>query len=125
MSDCRYLIHDRDAKFNLAFRETLKSTGIESVMLPPKSPNLNAFAEPCVRSIKQECLSRLICFGAGSLRKAITEYVEHYDLERNHQGKANTILVPVAGDRVGDCAGPIRSRERLGCLLRFYHRGAA
>ena len=125
LADCRYLIHDRDAKFSLAFRETLKSAGIKSVMLPPKSPNLNAYAERWVRSIKQECLSRLICFGEGSLRKAITEYVEHYDLERNHQGKGNTILCPVAGDRVGKCAGPIRSRERLGGLLRFYHRGAA
>ncbi len=124
LSGYRYLIHDRDAKFSLAFRETLGSAGIKSVMLPPKSPNLNAFAERWVKSIKQECVSGLIFFGEASLRRAIDQYMEHYHGERNHQSRGNVILMPVAGDQVGTADGPITCRERLGGLVRFYHRRA-
>ena len=118
------MIHDRDAKFSLAFGETLGSAGIKSVMLPPKSPNLNAFAERWVKSIKQECVSGLIFFGEASLRRAIDQYMEHYHGERNHQSRGNVILMPVADDRVGATDGPISCRQRLGGLLRFYHRRA-
>ena len=124
LAGCRYLIHDHDSKFSLAFRATLMPAGIESVMLPARSPNLNAYAERWVRSIKQECLSKLIFFGEASLRKAITEYVQHYEMERNHQGKGNVIIMPAKADRIGEPEGPIRARERLGGLLRFYHRRA-
>ena len=120
----RYVLHDRDAKFCASFRETLRSGGIQPLALPPRSPNLNAFAERWVRSAKQECFSKLILFGEDSLKRALTEFVEHFHGERNHQGKDNLLLFPVADQSKG-VATSIRSRERLGGLLRFYHGAAA
>ena len=72
----RYLLHDRDAKFCAEFRETLAVAGVKCLRLPPRSPNLNAFAERWVRSVKEECLSHRILFGEASLRKALTQFQE-------------------------------------------------
>ena len=121
----RYLLHDRDTKFCPAFREVLRTAGVRPVVLPPQSPNLNAFAERWVRSVKQECLSKLILFGEASLRRALTEYIAHFHSERNHQGKENPLLFPTrAPDRSGIRTG-VRCDERLGGLLKYYRRGAA
>ena len=90
----RYLLHDRDTKFCAAFLDVLRSSGIQPLALPPRSPNLNAFAERWVCSIRQECLSKLILFGEASLRRALNEYIEHHHCERNHQGKGNLLLFP-------------------------------
>jgi hypothetical protein len=73
LNGCRYLLHDRDAKFCPEFRETLAAGGVKCLRLPPRSPNLNAFAERWVRSVKEECLSHLILFGERSLRKALAQ----------------------------------------------------
>jgi hypothetical protein len=78
LNGCRYLLHDRDAKFCAEFRETLAVGGVKCLRLPPRSPNWNAFAERWVRSVKQECLSHLILFGERSLRKALIQFQEHY-----------------------------------------------
>ena len=78
LSGCRYLLHDRDTKFCPEFRETLAAGGVKCLRLPPRSPNLNAFAERWVRSVKEQCLSHLILFGERSLRKALTQFQEHY-----------------------------------------------
>ena len=92
--------------------------------LPPRSPNLNAYAERWVHSVKEECLSRLILFGEASLRHALTQYVAHVHHERNHQGKGNVLLFPtVSAD--AECQGPIQCRERLGGLLKYYTYEAA
>jgi putative transposase len=80
----RYLIHDRDPLFTLDFRTMLASVGVQSVKLPPQSPNLNAHAERFVRSIKESCLNRIIFFGETSLRRAVHQFVAHYHHERNH-----------------------------------------
>jgi transposase InsO family protein len=90
----RYVLHDRDTKFCASFRATLESGGIKPIQLPARSPNLNAFAERWARSAKQECLSKLILFGEASLRRALSEFVEHFHTERNHQGKGNILLFP-------------------------------
>jgi transposase InsO family protein len=119
----RFLIHDRDPLFTVAFRETLASAGVETVRLPPRSPNLNAYAERFVRSIKESCLDRLILVGEGSLRRAIREFVAHYHHERNHQGMGNQLLFPVSAEMQGQA--PISCRPRLGGLLKYYHRPAA
>ena len=119
----RYLIMDRDTKYCESFRAALEQEGVESVRLPPRSPNLNAYAERFVRSIKEECLDRMIFFGEKSLRHAIKQYVEHYHHERNHQGLDNKLIAPE--DDVGNSDGEIDCRERLGGLLRYYHRNAA
>ena len=92
-------------------------------MLPARSPNLNAYAERWVRSVKEECLSKAILFGERSLRRALSEYVEHFHAERNHQGKGNVLLFP--RDTAICREGPVQSRERLGGLLRYYYREAA
>jgi transposase InsO family protein len=120
----QYLIHDRDTKFCAAFQQIIDDAGVERVVLPPRSPNLNAFAERWVRSVKEECLSRLILFGEASLRHALTQYVEHFHHERNHQGKGNVLLFPTVSQDA-ERAGPIQCRERLGGLLKYYMCEAA
>jgi putative transposase len=123
LRDCRYLLHDRDTKFTRSFRAIVASGRVEPLALPARSPNLNAYAERWVRSVKEECLSKVILFGERSLRRALREYVEHFHAERNHQGKGNILLLPRNTDRHRE--GPVRCRERLGGLLRYYHREAA
>ena len=117
-----YLIHDRDPLFTKAFRETLGSSGVRSVKLPSRSPNLNAYAERFVRSIKSECLAQVIPIGEAHLRRAIREYVEHYHGERNHQGIGNRIIDSSLDESRTSSA--IECRERLGGLLRHYRRAA-
>jgi hypothetical protein len=129
MEDCgevrdrRYLLHDRDKKFTQSFRAILMSGRVEPLALPARSPNVNAYAERWVRSVKEECLSKVILFGERSLRRALSNYVDHFHAERNHQGKGNVLLFPRATDR--HCEGQVRCRERLGGLLRYYHQEAA
>ena len=77
-----------------------------------------------MRSVKEECLSKLILFGEGSLRRALDQYLIHYHHERNHQGKGNVLLEPRPTDRIGQSTGPIDRRNRLGELLNFYYRKA-
>src|SRR5215813_13110377 len=91
----RYLIHDRDPLYTKEFLCILKDAGIQSVKLPPRSPNLNPFAERFVRTIKEGCLEQMIFFGQDALRRAIREFVAHYHLERNHQGLRNRLIVPL------------------------------
>jgi transposase InsO family protein len=121
----RYVLHDRDSKFGAEFRETLAAGGVECVRLPPRSPNLDAFAERWVRSVKQECLSKLILFGEASLKRALTEFDEHYHAERNHQGKGNKLLFPRPTPLEAPLQGTVRCQERLGGLLKYYEPEAA
>ena len=122
---CRYLLQDRDRKFCASFRELIESGSVETIRLPARSPNLNAFAERWVRSVKEECLSRLILFGESSLRRALQQYIVHYHEERNHQGKENLILFPTQTEARKKKDGAVRCRERLGGLLKYYEREAA
>jgi transposase InsO family protein len=119
----RYVLMDRDGKLSPAFQEILKAEGTEPVLLPAKSPNLNAQLERIHRSIKEECLDRMIFFGEVMLRNAVLQFIAHYHQERNHQGLDNRILMP--GAEVGQVAGKFEFRERLGGLLRYYYRAAA
>jgi putative transposase len=123
LRNCRYLLHDRDSKYTHSFRAIIASGQVEPLVLPAHSPNLNAYAERWVRSVKEECLSKVVLFGERSLRRAVCEYVEHYHAERNHQGKGNVLLFP-RGPNIR-CERPVECRERLGGLLRYYHREAA
>jgi putative transposase len=120
----RFVLHDRDRKFCASFRDTLRSAGIQPLTLPARSPNLNAFAERWVRSIKNECLSKLILFGEASLRRAVTQFIQHYHFERPHQGKGNQLLLPSPVPPASRHAGRIQCHERLGGLLKFYQRAA-
>jgi transposase InsO family protein len=92
LTDKKLLIIDRDSKYSAAFRSLLADAGVEPVHLPARSPDLNAYAERFVRSIKDECLSRMIFFGERSLRNATREFAAHYHAERNHQGLDNRLI---------------------------------
>ncbi|MCP3918438.1 MAG: DDE-type integrase/transposase/recombinase [bacterium] len=116
----RFLICDRDSKFSLRFRIVLEAAGVKLVRTPHQAPNANSISERFVRSIKEECLDRMILFGEGHLRRALTEYLAHFHGERNHQGIGNELIEP--GPTVDE--GDVVAGDRLGGLLRFYHRAA-
>jgi hypothetical protein len=120
LNRCRYVLHDRDKKFCASFRSELTAGGVKPIMLPAKSPNLNAYAERWVRSVKQECLSKLVLFGEDPLQRTLTEFTAHYHRERNHQGKDNKLLTPLDEQKGWN----IYCRQRLGGLLKFYARAA-
>ena len=117
------MIVDRDTKYSAAFRTFLAREGIDVIRLPPRSPNLNAFAERFVRSMKDECLSKLVPVGEPMLRRALREYLAHYHLERNHQGINNQLITLASPQRPTSFA--IRRNSRLGGILSFLDRAAA
>ncbi len=119
----RHLLHDRDPLFTRSFCEILKSSGRQPDKLPPRSPNLNAYAERYVRSIKDECLNRVVLRGESHLRLLVQEYVEHYHCERNHQGLDNQLLKRAPPPASPDAQ--VQRRKRIGGLLNYYHREAA
>jgi len=119
----RYLIMDRDTKYTEDFRDSLDREGVKAVRCPVRAPNCNAFAERFVRSIKEECLDRMILFGEASLRRALTEYVAHYHAERNHQSVDNRLLEPLDASIAANEA--VYRHERLGGILNYYYREAA
>jgi Homeodomain-like domain len=123
LQNCRYLLHDRDTKYTRSFRAIIDSGHVTTLAIPARSPNLNAHAERWVKSVKEECLSKLILFGERSLRRALSEYVLHFHSERNHQGKGNVLLFPHAIKNRRE--HPVQCRERLGGRLRYYYREAA
>ena len=107
----------------ISFRAIIESGRVKTLPLPARSPNLNAYAVRWVRSVKEECLSKIIFFGERALRRALSEYVTHYHAERNHQRKSNVVLFRRVTETCRD--GPVQCRERLGGLLRYYHQEAA
>ena len=119
----RMPLHDRDTKYTQSFRAIIASGQVEPLVLPARSPNLNAYSERWVRSVKEECLSKVVLFGERSLRRALSEYVEHFHAERNHQGKGNVLLFPRSANTRRD--RHVQCRERLGGLLRYYHQEVA
>ena len=119
----RYVLMDRDGKFCPTFRNLLKDEDAKPLLLPPRSPDLNAYIERFMRSLKSESLSRMIFFGEKSLRRAVDAYLRHYHAERNHQGVGNKLIE--CGEELGSVAGTIACRQRLGGLLRYYYRDAA
>ena len=119
LDDVRFLIMDRDTKFTNQFKAFLRREGVEPVTYPPRSPNCSPYAERFVRSIKAECLDRIIPIGVRSLRRAINEYVAHYHCERNNQ------LIGSSATNTPKLVGLVNRRERLGGMLNYYYRLAA
>ncbi len=117
---CRVLICDRDVKSSVAARERLEEAGIRVVQTPYVAPSANAYAERFVRSVKEECLDRIIPIGEGHVRRAVSEFVAHYRRERNHQGLDNALIEGA----VVNGAGRVHRQSRLGGLLNFYGRAA-
>src|SRR5207249_10043832 len=114
----RYLIHDRDPLYTKEFLAIIAGVGIESIKLPARSPNLNAYAERFVRTIKESCLEQMIFFGEDALRNAIREFVTHYHQERNHQGLDNRLIIPTK--TTAAMKGTVPRRQRLGGMLNCF-----
>jgi len=124
LKDKRFMIHDRDPLFTAKFRQTMKAGGIRNLKMPKQSPNLNAYSERFVQSIKVECLDKMILFGEKHLRYVVDQYAErYYNHERPHQGLGNQLVVRPAKDPPEK--GRVRCRQRLGGLLKSYYRQAA
>lgn len=121
----KYLIHDRDPLFTEEFREVLRSSGVEPIKLPAKSPNLNPNAERFVKSIKEECLNHFVFLGERHLRFVIKEYMSHYHGERYHQGLDGQLIKPKEAANDDQPTGPVQRRSSLGGMLSFYYREAA
>jgi transposase InsO family protein len=119
--DHRVLICDRDGKWTEGFRAIMEGAGMRIVLTPIRAPNANAYAERFVRTVREECLDRLILFGERRLIRVLDEFVAHYHAERNHQGLGNDLIAPEPRLLAG---AHVRCRERLGGLLRYYHRAA-
>ncbi len=120
LKDKKFLVIDRDPLFTKAFKETMRAGGVKCIKTTVASPNLNPFAERFVRSIKHECLNKMILLGESHLRYVVNEYVEHYHTERPHQGIGNNIITPLPQPK----DGKIVCLERLGGLLRSWRRAA-
>ena len=125
LANCRYLLHDRGGKFCPAFDQLIESGKVKPITLPARSPNLNCYAQRWVRSVKEDCLSKLILFGESSLRRALQQYLIHYHEERNHQGKNYTRLFPRQIQPLGGGQGLVQCNPRLGGMLKYYSRQAA
>jgi putative transposase len=117
----RFLITDRDTLFLAKFKAILKSSGVEILLTSCRAPNMNAFAECFVRSIKSACLGQMVFVGQASLNRAIADSVAHHHDERGHQGIGNEIVSGAMAQRIGK----IEVSERLGGLLNSYRRIAA
>jgi putative transposase len=120
LADKKYLIHDRDPLYTDKFDSILKVAGVEALRLPPRSPDLSPHAERFVRSVKEECLNLLILSSEQHLRYVLSEYLKYYHHERIHQGLHKIIEPQHEGHQ-----GQIICIERLGGLLKSYHREAA
>jgi transposase InsO family protein len=117
----RVLICDRDRKWSGAVERFLATAGVRLIRTPFMAPTCNAHAERFVRSVKEECLNRVIPLGERHLRRRLAEFVAHYHGERNHQGLDNELIDRPAGPRAG---GPVHRRQREGGLLSYYYRAA-
>lgn len=121
LSRHRVLIVDRDAKWSASVRGLLEASGVHVVQTPFQAPNANAYAERFVRSIREECLDRVIPLGERHFQRTLAEFAAHYHRERNHQGLDNALI----DDRREPWAhGGIRGRSRLGGMLNYYYRAA-
>jgi hypothetical protein len=116
-----FLIHDRDTKFTASFETVFASEGIETVLTPYQAPNANAFAERWVRSVREECLDRLLIVNQTHLRRVLREYVDYYNTAHPHQGLQQQAPIPF---RRGPATGPIACRDVLGGILHDYRREA-
>ena len=119
----KILLRDRDKKYCQQFDLILSAAGVEAKPLPAQSPNLNAYAERLVLSLKSECLNRLVFFGEASLRRALAEFMEHSHAESNHQSLDNELISPL--NQAEEERGVIQRKQRLGGMFNYYHRIAA
>ena len=118
----RFLIHDRDAKFQPAFDAAFASAGVEVVRTPYCAPTADAYAERWVEAVRAECLDHLLIVNEAHLRHVLADYVAHFNRARPHRGLGQQTPIPFA--RCAGC-GPVRRRDVLGGLIHEYDREAA
>ena len=117
-----YLIHDHDTTFTLAFDTVFEVEGVEIVDILYQAPNANAFAERWVRSVREECLDKMIILNERHLRRVLHEYTGYYNDRHPHQGLEQNSPV---GMLPASQAGAVRCRNVLGGIIRDYYREAA
>jgi transposase InsO family protein len=117
-----FLIRDNDKKFSHAFDTVFRSSGIHVIPTPPRAPNANAFAERWIRSVREECLDKVLIINQAHLRRVMREYIAFFNTARPHQGIDQQIPVSPTSRSV---SGPVRCRQILGGILHDYYRGAA
>ena len=121
-SKTRFLIHDRDTKFSRSFDRVFESEGIDIIRTPVRAPNANAYAERWVRSVREECLDKLIIVNEAHLKQVMREYVDYYDTARPHQGIQQRIPIP---PNISSESGPVRCRDVLGGIIHDYYQDTA
>ncbi len=119
----RFLIHDRDSKFPAAFDTVFKSEDVTIIRTPVRAPNANAFAERWVRSVREECLDRVLILNERHLHRVLTTYVGYYNHARPHQGIDQCCPIPL--ETTAERDGSIERRDILGGVLHDYYRRAA
>ena len=119
----RFLIHDRDAKFPATFDTVFKSADVTIIRTPIRAPNANAVAERWIRSVREECLDRILILGERHLHRVLAAYLDYYNHARPHQGIDQRCPVPLGRSSARD--RPIERRDMLGGVLHDYYRGAA
>ncbi len=120
----RFLVHDRDTKFSVAFDEVFRSEGIKVIRTPVQAPNANAYAERWVRTVRADCLDRILILGRRHLERVLYVYRRHYNEHRPHRALA---LVPPDGPGPIPQATPaqrVHRRDLLGGLIHEYRAAA-
>ena len=118
----RFLIRDNDKKFTQSFDTVFRSEGIDVIPTPYRAPNANAYSERWIRSVREECLDKLLIINQAHLRRVMLEYIEFFNTARPHQGLDQQIPVPTI---VRETTGPVRCRKVLGGIIHDYYRDAA
>ncbi len=117
-----FLIRDNDKKFSHAFDTVFRSKVIKVIPTPYRTPNANAFAERWIRSVREECLDKVLIINQAHLRRVMREYIAFFNAARPHQGIDQQIPVPPTSRAM---SGPVRCRKVLGGILHDYYRDAA
>ena len=120
------LSHDRDTKFGRAFDDVFRSEGIEVIQTPVRAPNANAFAERWVRTVRSDCLERILILGRRHLEAVLHVYTKHYNEHRPH--RALQLAPPDGGNSTADgnahATAALRRHDLLGGLIHEYQRAA-
>ncbi len=117
-----FLIRDNDKKFSHAFDTVFRSAAIHVIPIPHHAPDANAFAERWIRSVREECLDKVLIINQAHLRRVMREYIAFFNTARPHQGINQQIPVPPASRAA---RGPVRCRKVLGGIIHDYYRDAA
>jgi transposase InsO family protein len=118
LKNTKYLVHDRDPLYTKTFDAFVESSGTEIIKTSVCAPDMNAYAERIIQTLKHECLNKMIFTTQEQLEYAVSEFMTYYHRERPHQGLGGAIIDPWPQDDDGE----IVEFQRLGGLLKSYRR---